>query len=62
LENALTGKLENALSSLQRNHPNAAVMQLQAFIDEIEEQRGNKITESDADYLVAAAQAIIQQI
>ena len=37
-------------------------MQLQAFIDQIEEQRGNKITESDADYLVAAAQAIIQQI
>ena len=62
LENALTGKLENALSSLQKNHPNAAIMQLHAFINQIEAQRVKKITESDADYLVAAAQAIIQHI
>ena len=37
----------------------AAINSLEAFINEIEAQRGNKIPVDDADALIAAAQEII---
>ncbi len=37
----------------------AAVNQLDAFINQVEAQRGKKISDEDADALIAAAGAII---
>ena len=39
-----------------------AVNQLNAFINQVEAQRGKKISEADADALIAAAQEIIALI
>ena len=38
---------------------NAAINQLNAFINQVEAQRGKKITDEDADALISAAQRII---
>lgn len=59
LENSLTQKLMNVLQSLGKWWVNDAINQLNAFINQVEAQRGNKLTEVQADYLVTAAQAII---
>ena len=37
----------------------AAINSLEAFINAVEAQRGNKIPEADADTLIAAVQQII---
>lgn len=62
IENALTRKLENAITRIENGRTNAAIMHLYAFICQVEAQRGKKITESDADYLVGEVQAIIHRI
>jgi hypothetical protein len=62
IENSLDAKLETVakvLDDINENNDVAAVNALQAFINAVEAQRGNKITEEQADLLVAAAQAII---
>ncbi len=40
----------------------AAINSLEALINEVEAQRGKKISEKDADALIAAAQQIIDLI
>ncbi len=62
LENSLVKKLENALKSLENGNDGAAINQLNAFINEVEAQRGNKLTNEQADELIAAAEAIIASI
>ena len=62
IENSLVSKLEGALDALDRGQDNAAVNQLNAFINQVEAQRGKKISEADADALIAAAQEIIALI
>ena len=62
LNDSLTVKLEAALAKLQDGNPNndaAAIAALEAFINQVQAQRGNKIPEGDADALIDAAQAII---
>ena len=62
VENSLVSKLENAIDSMERGQYNAAANQLNAFINQVEAQRGKKITEEQADELIAAAQWIIDNI
>jgi len=59
IENSLVSKLENAIDSIQKAQEKAAANKLEAFINEVEAQRGKKIPEADADALIALAQAII---
>ena len=65
IENSLDVKLDAALQALvdiNANNDVAAVNSLQAFINAVEAQRGNKIPAADADALIAAAQAIIDSL
>ena len=62
ITNSLDGKLNAALEALQdinEHNDVAAINSLEAFINAVEAQRGNKIADADADALIAAAQAII---
>ena len=62
IENGLVAKLEAAMQSLDdinANNDVAAVNTLEAFINAVEAQRGNKISQADADALIADAQQII---
>ena len=61
-ENSLVSKLENAIKSIEKENYNAAVNQLNAFINHVKAQRGKKIPEAQADELIAAAQWIIDNI
>lgn len=62
LENSLTSSLNNAKNSLQNGNNGAAINKLEAFISKVEAQSGKKIDETDADDLIASAQAIIDAI
>jgi len=62
IENSLNAKLAAAYKKLTDDNDKndlAAVNQLEAFINEVEAQRGKKIEEADADALIAQAQEII---
>ena len=62
IENGLVEKLDAAMQSLDdinANNDVAPVNTLEAFINAVEAQRGTKITEADADALIADAQEII---
>lgn len=60
--NSLTSKVTAALNSIDREKDNAAVNQLQAFINELNAQRGNKISDEAADLLIWYAQNVITNI
>lgn len=65
ISNSLDAKLDAALGALDdinQNNNQAAINSLQAFISAVEAQRGIKITNEQADALIAAAQAIISSI
>ncbi|UCE46592.1 MAG: hypothetical protein JSW47_13330 [Phycisphaerales bacterium] len=62
IEDSLVSKLENAIDSLNKGQDNAAVNKLEAFINQVEAQRGKKLTDEEADKLVARVQAIIDSI
>jgi hypothetical protein len=60
--NSLQAKLDAAKKKLTDDNQNndvAAINALEAFINEVEAQRGKKIPETDADALIGLAQAII---
>ena len=62
IANGLDAKLdavENALDDVNANNDVAAINALQAFIDAITAQSGDKIGEADAATLIAAAEQII---
>ena len=62
IANSLDSKLDTvlrALEDLNANNDIAAINALYAFMNAVEAQRGNKISDADADALIAAAQAII---
>lgn len=62
ISNSLDAKLYaalQALDDLKENNDVAAINALQAFINAVEAQRGKKISQEDADDLIAAAQEII---
>ncbi len=60
VKNSLLAKVSNALSSLTGESVNAAINQLNAFINQVEAQSGKKISQEDADVLAGFAQNIIQ--
>jgi len=62
IENSLTSKLGAAINSLNNGQENAAINKLNAFINQVEAQRGKKITDEQADELIAEAQRIIDNI
>ena len=60
--NSLDAKLATAVRALDDiNETNniAAINKLEAFINEVQAQAGNKIPQADADALIAATQQII---
>jgi len=62
IENSLDAKLDAALKALEdvnNNNDVAAINALEAFINAVEAQSGNKIATEDADVLIAAAEEII---
>jgi hypothetical protein len=62
IQNALDAKLDNALDALEAENANfrqTAINKLQAFISSVEAQRGNMISDADADHLFASAMEII---
>lgn len=62
IENSLDKKLQavqDALTALNVEQRNDEINKLNAFINEIEAQRDNKITTEQADLLIASTQAII---
>lgn len=61
-KNSLISKVDNALKSLDKEKDNAAINQLQAFINEVNAQRGKKISEEVADMLIAYANNVIARI
>jgi predicted outer membrane repeat protein len=63
IENGLDAKLDAAMQALEdvnENNDVAAINTLEAFINAIEAQRGNKIPEADADALIADVLEIIE--
>ena len=62
IEQPLLKKVNNASKSLEKGNINAAINQMEAFINQVEVQRGKKITEVAADLLVAFAENIIASI
>ena len=62
ITNSLDAKLNAALDSVNRGNDNAAVNQLNAFINEVNAQTGNKITEAQSQLLITDAQAIINAL
>jgi len=61
-ENSLNASLDTAMKVLEDSNPKndvAAINSLEAFINKIEAQRGKKISDGDADVLIAKAQDII---
>jgi hypothetical protein len=65
IDNSLDAKLDAALQALDDVNDNndvAAINSLQAFINAVEAQRGNKLTDAQADELVEKAQAVINSL
>lgn len=65
IENSFDAKLDAALGSLEAlnaDQRNDSINKLYAFINAVEAQRGNKITNEQADYLIAEVQRIIDLI
>jgi len=63
IHNSLDAKLERAqqaLEDLNQNNDISAINALEAFINEVEAQRGNKIPEADADAIVALAREVLE--
>jgi len=62
IENSLCAKLGvamKAIRDLKQNNDVGAVNAIGAFVNQVEAQRGKKITEEDAAALISKAQAII---
>jgi len=65
IDNSLDAKLNSALQALNdinENNDGAAINSLQAFINAVEAQRGNTITDEQANELVSLAQNIIASL
>lgn len=61
-ESSLTAKLDAAVHLLNKGNENGAIHKLMDFINNVEAQRGKKLTDEQADYLVEEAQRIINLI
>jgi Tol biopolymer transport system component len=59
---AMTAKLEAALRQWQHGQPDAAVNTLRAFVNQVNAKRGKKLTQGQADALVAEATALAERL
>lgn len=59
---AKLGAVSQTLADMNQNNDVAAINNLNAFINAVEAQRGGKLTDEQANTLIAAAQAIIELI
>jgi hypothetical protein len=57
--NSLNQKLQSAIASANRGNANAATGQINAFINQIEAQRGKKIDPATADQLISEAGKVL---
>ena len=62
IQTSLTSKVKNALKSSTKDNICAAVHKLEAFQNQIEAQRGNKVDNVEADMLIAYAENLIIQL
>jgi hypothetical protein len=62
VKESLGSKLGDVLDSLEEEEYKSAGNQLEAFINQVEAQRGKKLTDDQADQLVTAAEIIIYMI
>ena len=62
LEKALLSKVNSAISNLDDGDVAGTIDKLLSFINHVEAQRGKKITNAQADVLVAYAQNILAQL
>ena len=62
ITNSLIAKLNAAIASIERSNTGTAINQLSAAENEIQAQAGKKISSSDAAYLIAEIQKIIQKL
>ena len=62
IENSLVSKLTNAIKSLLSGNIKLAANKLKAFINEVQAQKGKKITSLHASYMIQHAQAIIDHL
>ncbi len=62
IKNSLASKVSAALNSIDKEKDQAAINQLQAFINEIYAQKGKKISEEAAELLISYANNIILRI
>ena len=60
--NSLTSKVDNALKSFDKENDEAAINMLGAFVNQVEAQRGKKISEEAADMLIKYANNVIAKI
>jgi len=61
-ENSLVSKLKETIHLLDAGNENGAIHKLVDFIDRVEALRGKKLTNEQANYLIAEAQRIIDLI
>jgi hypothetical protein len=65
IENSLLAKIDAAIAKLEDGNPKndrAAVRMLRAFMRAVRAQKGKKISEEDADDLIAFARQIIDML
>lgn len=62
VENCLTSQLQEAANLLEMENDNGAVHKMIDFMNRVEASRGKKLTDEQADQLIAEAQAIIDMI
>jgi hypothetical protein len=62
IRNALISKLQGASKALAKGRAQAAIGKLNALINQAKAQRGKKLTNTQADEIIAAAEAIINSI
>lgn len=62
IETSLIAKLEGAIFGFENDNLTQALAKLNEFISQVEAQRDKKISNADADALIAAAQAIIAAV
>ena len=59
MRNSLVSKAENAEKSVNKDNICAAINQFEAFINQVNAQRGNKISNEAADEVIAYADSVI---
>lgn len=62
MQASLTSKIENAEKSVDKDNICAAVNQLEAFINQVNAQRGNKISTEASDLVIEYAKNIIESL